>query len=853
MPTYAAAGGLLAGGPAGLGIGPFLGREAIGLGTGAATRSMTAAGRGQDPVAAAYDPTGVAIDATMSAVPEIFAGSKYAAGKVWNALPDSVTAPVANAAGSAARYVGGKAAGAARSAARWWAKGTPGYGERIVDDAPLNLDDILGGSKNDFFAEDYLDRTTKIEGMPTAEAPKTIGDRVHEVTSGPIRRLRAMGRDDLADDLERRNIMEQRFSNLFSPQADEVSRPFAGATPEVAQRNADVVDAIEAGYPEARAADRSPGAMAQQWNEVLSNPTRYDPAMQNAAQPVREHLAQLAEVGTDPRVDVYDQLMGANKVERAHEIMARDGQAEFFGDEEAPSAIFTQRQLVENGRYFPHQPIIDPNAPELSPIARILVENPGMSIAQAERRLGGLRSAGAVGKSRLPDADAVYNKNIPEVVTRHTAADVRHLANAEAFGGRPVKIKVPMEGGSAREIVVGYKAAAKYYDAIARGDQAAADTYLEGLMGSYAPVHPSEGERWLMQRVSDMVLPRAWLTQAGQLPTGAVMSGGLKQSARGLAMVEDNPILRDIFAAGPQSHEFTDFAMLARGEQPGVTGALEKLPGPMNLMKKAENFLRGPASYAAVPHVYDTAQEAAAMLRANEHFSGALIKKCAEMGTTPEALGTEMLTGELSKSTWLDTIQHLTNRWQHTSRPGDLPTWATGPKGAMAAHLKVFGLKQTQLVKDDIVNPILEGIRTGDRSLVNLGLARGARMAYLGMPANMGAAAMRSVASGRLPTTAGMIRQGLTGPTGTAGDLAYATGQAVTGGRYGDDPYEQLKGIPAIDVPFDTVAGMAGVMHNPARAAETATRAAGMLDPRIPLYVTPAVNLARQLYKGELD
>jgi len=104
-----------------------------------------------------------------------------------------------------------------------------------------------------------------------------------------------------------------------------------------------------------------------------------------------------------------------------------------------------------------------------------------------------------------------------------------------------------------------------------------------------------------------------------------------------------------------------------------------------------------------------------------------------------------------------------------------------------------------------------------------------------------------------MPVASSVIRSALTGPTGLAGDVAYGTGQAVTGGRYGADPYENVKDIPAIDVPLDTLTGLAGFMHNPSRAADAAVRLGGIYDTRIPLYVTPAVNVARQLYKGELD
>ncbi len=846
VPTYAAAGGLLAGGPAGLGIGPFLGREAIGLGTGAATRSMTAAGRGQDPVAAAYDPTGVAIDATMSAVPEIFAGSKYAAGKVWNALPDSVTAPVANAAGSAARYVGDTAKGAVSKAANWIAKRKPGYGETLLEDRPVTMDDIFGGQRPDL-RPDLA--TEPIEGLANRHGGRTITDQVTEKLSGNVRLLRGLGRDDLADQIELANNIERRLSNHFGPIVDEAIAPLAtgpAADAAATPLSARVVDVVEGGHP---LTGEGQGAQAARFADMLRRPDVYDPELQRLAEGIRDPMAQLGEAGT--KAGVYDQLKGAGTRARVMELYNQGVDVvPIGGPDDSPARWFAERQLVQDGRYYPHQPVPDPLAPGISEetaIERIAAQGENLSHRAAMRRLTGLRTSGSSGFARLAEEGAPYNKYAPEVLPAHVRADIPRIANATAFGGKPVDIKVALPGRGTVELTVGEKAAAQLSDLYNRKDWRAYDAYARALVERYAPPTASDGLLSMAaSATSRMALPRAFLTQVGQMPTGAIMHGGVTGMARGIADVEANPVLRDIFRIGAQSHEFTDYAARALGET-AERGA--------PFMKPTENFLRGPASYVAVPMIKDTAKEAAAMLEANQPFSGALIKKAAEMGTTPEALGTEYLStgGVMSHATWLDTIQHLTNRWQHVQGAGEVPDWARTQAGAAAAQFKIFGLKQSQLMYDDVIKPIVDGITTGDKSLRDLGLARLARTAYLGAPANATAAGLRAVASGRLPTAASAIRSAVTGPTGMAGDLGYGFADRASGHKYGDNEFRNFKEIPALSVWLDTLGDVSGIAQDPAAGFNAAARLGGIYDSRIPLYVTPAVNVARQLYKGELD
>lgn len=185
------------------------GTLATGLGTGAVARGVTAKLRGQDVTEAVTDPTSIGIDAALSGVPLMAQGTKY----VWRNLPETVTAPV----GSAARYVGGKAAdatmGAVSKAANWIAKRKPGYGETLLEDRPVTMDDIFGGQRPDL-RPDLA--TEPIEGLANRHG-RTITDQVTEKLSGNVRLLRGLGRDDLADQIELANNIERRLSNHFGP------------------------------------------------------------------------------------------------------------------------------------------------------------------------------------------------------------------------------------------------------------------------------------------------------------------------------------------------------------------------------------------------------------------------------------------------------------------------------------------------------------------------------------------------------------------------------------------------------------------------------------------------------------
>ena len=829
------------------------GTLAVGVLGGAGARAGTAALRDEDPLRAAIDPAGVALDATLSGVPYWAPYAGKAAQWSYGKLPSSVREPIADAAGWTAEKAGNVASRLLRS----YAEGTPTErlmrrirGESttrpvaggIIEDRPITIDDLAGNGRPMLQA---TGADAPPPGTPT-RVHEGLGDTYAKYTAGRIRRLRQLGRDDLADQIEYANNYERRLRNWFDPQTDAASEPFATLPPaEGGDLSSRVVDVIEGGPP---LEGGSQGAQAQRFADMLRNPDKYDPRLRSLAQPIQDELGQLGELGQ--RADVYDELKGAGARQRAVDLYDQGVDiAPIGGAPDNPERLYAQRQLVEDGRYYPRQPVPDPMAPNISEqtaIERIAERDPELSHRQAMRQLGGLRANAAAGKARVLEEGTEYNKYAPDVLRTHVQADVPRIANAQAFGGKPVKIRVQLPGGGAQDMIVGEHAAAQLEDLFNRRDMKVYDAYVGALQERYAPpINTDAGTSMLQSAASRMALPRAFITQIGQMPTGAIMAGGLKNVARGAVMVEENPVLRDVFRIGAQSHEFTDYAALATGS----SAAQHSAP----YMKPMENFLRGPGSYAAVPEIHDVAQEAARMLEANQPFSRALVKRAAEMGTTPEALGTEFIStdGVLSHRTWLDTVQHLANRWQHTQRAGEIPAWMRTQGGATAAHFKTFGLKQSQLVYDDIIQPLLESIRTGDKSLRDLAAARAMRLGTLGMPANAAAAGLRTLASGKLPTGMNLLRAGLTGPTGVAGDIAYGTAAGVVDSRHGKNPLGQFSEIPSVGIITDTYTDLLGAANDPGGAVEAAARLGGIYDTRIPLYATPAINLTREFFSSK--
>ena len=813
---------------------------ATGLGLGAAARGGTAAIRGDDVSDAVLDPQSIGIDAALSGIPLAWQGAKAAGRGIRAITPDAIAQPV----GSAARYVGNKAGGLASRAidkvSDWAARRGPRYGEQLMDDSPLDIQDILNRPKIEYDEASLVSQ--RAEGYP-ASPPSTSAQNVREsLWDGSIRAMRKS--DDpiermVADKLERQNNVFKSAKNFYGQRGDDALEGF-----QPGRESAAVYDELTGQNLTHRAGAPSQGELAAQFSARLKNPS----AAAVQSRPLRDLFNEVDEGRRS--AGVYDDLgYGQDARERAFELGDRGVKYQFLGGEDTGGPYYAEAQRASN--YAPRRAVTDPKLEGLSGIERMLAKDPKLTVGQAERRLGGLAESSAVGHARTGNDMDPVNKALHETVPGYLHQEAKRIGSAAAFSGAPVKITMPVSRGGARDFVVPGEARTLYEHMRNTGNNAGANRFLTALADYHVPQTEVGGDfaRTLARKTSDVALSKAWMTQGGQAATGMVMAGGPKMALRGNAMVKRNPVLKELFAAGPQNADLTEYTTLGR------MGAGDSTVGgwvtPLGMMKKAENFLRGPASYAAVPAIDDVAHEALQVTQAGGTFSGALTKRAAEMGTTPQALADELAQGQLSKGTWLNSIQTLANRWQHVAGAGELPALAKHPLGALALQYKTFGIKQTQLMMDDVIRPLLDGYKAQDQSLIDLGWQRMRGMALYGGAANAATSVAKSATTGRLPAWQTVARSSLTGTTGTAGDAAYLAATPVLGQKYGDDPAEQFKEIPALGVIMDAGVDALGTMHDPARGIQGAVRLGGLYDSRIPMYGAPVASWMTELLSSD--
>lgn len=821
VPAGIVGGSLLVGGP-GAGLAA---REALGLTTGALSRAAIAKSRDQDMTDAVFDPSGIAIDATLSATPEIWAGAKAVGRGIKAVTPEVVAGPVRAAAGA----VRDRAGAALSSLADRIAQRYPRYAARILD--PTDLAPSLRSVVSD--RPDIPWDEAALATEPLQGAGNAAGARPSSV-------IRENLWSHASRDLLQSDDPVVRTAGLMVRKAGRLDRSFAQVAGHRlesvlggvnASQSADVADALEQGISR------------------FTTP----PEIAAQARPVRDLLH---EVGDLRRSYVYDDIS------KTHAL-------ELLDANEATPWAKTPVTTVGEGRqyrpaldadfYYPRKtPTPDDTGLLQTATERIIERDPELSARAAQHRLHQMRTGNTSGWSRAFDdaGDAAdgfeYTRELHDAVPRYVRTAGRQVVNGAVFGAKPVKLTIETGAGPV-SMTVGERAAQAYDHMLNTRQYEQARLFGNALLERYAPDTISTSDprvtdllRSATRKTSDMALSHTWLTQTGQIPTAAWASGGSHQLARGLSMVEHNPELRALFAAGPQKASFTDFLAEARGGVPA-----EGMPTPMRMMEGIENWLRGPGSYAAVASLDDIAQEAAAVRAAGGQYSRALIRRAAEAGTTPEALATELAqNGRLSQGTWLDGIQSLTDRWQYTAGPGELPHGLKTPAGQAALQWRSFSVKSAQHVIDDIVGVLREGYRTGDQSLIDLGKQRLRTFALTSMPGNAATSALKSVARGRAPSLLNMGEAMFKGPMGIAGDAAMLPVDLATA-RYDQHPVERFGEVPMVSVPAGALEDVARGLRTgqPLVAAKGAATLGGAYDPRIPLYGALPLGLAHSLTK----
>lgn len=790
VPAGIVGGSLLAGG-AGAGLAA---REALGLGTGAASRAAIAHARGQDVQDAVLSPGNIALDAGMSAIPELWQGAKA----IGNALPSAMQAPF-RAAGSAVADRAGQGAAWLRDAI---ASRSPRYGAQLVDEsAGLHPADLF--DRPPIPEPDYAALAKKpTPGLPAPQGRTGLQAVKETLWQGETRDLLSSS-NPVAQSagmmIRRANQLDKSVRNMVGAQLDPA---LAAIAPEA---SADVARALDTGI----------GTNVPRETADLARPLRQ---VERTMDDLRQGQGVWDQVPEERALDLMDTGLPAQKI----------GAGRFYSP--AQTTDF----------YFPHQsvPAADTGR-ELSSIEQILADHPELTARQAMRRMGGMASGRTVGNARAGDMQD-FSLSVHDVLPSYVNTEASRIANASVFGGKPVNLTLQTSQGI-RDVAVGEKAAALYEHLVNTGAHDEARRFGSALVERYAPTTNYGGPiaRSAARVTSNMALSHAALTQVGQAHTALVFAGGPTQVARGASFVDNNPLLKRLFEAGPQSADYTDYLSLGRGgpEAPST------IPTPMQAIHGIENWLRGPASYASVAAIDDVSQAAKAARDAGQPFTAGLVKRAAEMGTTPDFLADDLAhNGTLSTGTWLNSIQNLVDRWQHTTGAGELPAFLRSPSGALLGQYKSFGVKQSQLIMDDVLKPIF----SGDATLRSLGLQRARDLALYGSTSNALNATLRSLGGGRGPTLKAMLQGAVTGPTGLAGDVAYGAADSMTP-KYGDDPLTRLAEIPALNVPIQAGQDLLGGAYQPGKAAAGVLKLAGAVDPRIPMYGAAPLGLLRGL------
>lgn len=779
---------------AGLMIPPLgaAGTLVTGMGLGAATRGTTAALRGEDVTGAMLDPSSVALDAALSGIPAVAAGTKYGFSK----LPTSVQTPIRETVAN----IGGKVASVADSALTRIAQRYPRFGEKLIDasEGPMEL---ANAYERPPIPEADLS-TAAQKFVPGSESTgRSTLEGIKENTWKYAARNLVGSSDPLVDTagrmVERAAKLDRTVEQLAAPRL----KVLEGVAPNESEA---VVNLLEQGIDV-----NAPKELAAK------------------ARPVRALLRDIDELRRGK--GVYDEVTQT----RGLELMDDGVPVQYAARGKYAPAQKTQF-------YYPQRAASEPDTGRvMTGIERIMSQDK-LSADEAMKRLRGTMTGKTTGFTRGTEGFD-YSKNLHDVLPRYVNSELQRVTNAAVFGGKPVEIVIETTRGPV-STTVGEKAATLYKHMLNTGQHEEARIFGNALVERYAPVSTYEGQlaREVARKTSDMALSHVALTQTGQMHTPIWASGGPRQIARGYAMVENNPDLKQLFAIGPQKTSFVDYLALGRGEALPQGGAL---PGPFEAMTGVENFLRGPNSYAAVSMIDDITQEAVQAAQSGKPFSAALVKRAAEAGTTPEHLAEEYLRrGTLERGTWLNSIQHLVDRWQYQTGPGEIGHWLRTPAGAITAQYRAYGIKASQHVLDDIIGPLT----SSDPSLKALGKQRLKDFALYGTTSNAATGAIKALARGRAPSLVNMAQSGLTGPTGIVGDVGVAAVNQLSP-EYGEHRLANMAEIPAASVPLTALEKLLGAGKDPGRALEGAATLAGAIDPRIPMYSAPLIGAARSL------
>lgn len=283
-----------------------------------------------------------------------------------------------------------------------------------------------------------------------------------------------------------------------------------------------------------------------------------------------------------------------------------------------------------------------------------------------------------------------------------------------------------------------------------------------------------------------------------------------------------------------------------RGAHKAKVGALvrgEKAPALYSSKLSADYKLTG----ADIAQLEEAGVFSRTMLKqAHEVFNGTLEPMQAAFRLAKLASHTDtglpILADDLiPKQAMLDGAQSLAGRHFFTTGPGMLPEVMRNNWGAMVFQYRTYLVKAQHLYFDDVIKPMVEGVKHKDPELLGLGVKRFLRATAYSLPPQSVAAVIRAAQAGQIgPNTNAEEFFDIVLPRtfaemsgsqlGVVGDIGYAH---ATGDR---QRAENIPGVPALGAMGQLLSESTGMVGGPNRMSNAVSLGADlgtMVQPQI--------------------
>ena len=481
-----------------------------------------------------------------------------------------------------------------------------------------------------------------------------------------------------------------------------------------------------------------------------------------------------------------------------------------------------------------------------------IAEKENISLEDAARRFSNMGDEHLAVQPRQRSNAAVdkelFEGDIFKIFNRQADDDVMRIANALTWGGDLALNE------SGVLIPRGISNAIQYLTET--GQDGLANSLREISANVYKKSSSPKNAllKFISTMTSSVMLTNSFITSAAEVSKQFTFSGGAgvvlrayKLTAPGGAYAHLN-----LSAANNASHPLADtlesslhlLDPLLKRMPKFVQRGAAKIE-PFRLQQNTEASLRQGGSIGAVAMVDEVAEALHSALANNEPVSGALKKQAQEMlgsSLSPDEAAAAVASwwnpelGRVADDAMIHGRKTLTHRWYYTNAAMELPPIMSTDVGKVATMYKPFMLKAWHHVKDDVFQPIVEGMalytQMGDSSLLKLGLGRLGRIANYGLPISAAATMAKSAMRGRIPTAYSFFNQALGSTMGAGGEGASFLINVFSGDESGAS---QSGSIPAVSAAWQTLGapftGLAQGKVGPALKASVNVLAA--LDPRL--------------------